>query len=365
MDNQQYTMPPPLPERNQTPPPPCRTPGLGMRFLQSCLAAGCATIVVPFALIFGFFGFLYFLASDSIIEASKSVDSIYSSGGMSNIREKVLRPGADGTGTIVLVTIHGAITGDGSPLEGEGMLAQVAEELRNAAENDKVKAVLLQIDSPGGGLTASDQIHHEIRKLREAGKTVIAWAGGTMASGGYYIAVACEGIMASPTCTVGSIGVLLQHFQVEGLMQMLGIKVDPIASGERKTMGSPFRDMSPEERKILQNFVNTSHRRFVGIVAAGRNLPLEEVTKLADGGIFVPEDALAHGLIDKIGYIEDAVTWVEEITGEADMRLITYRRLLSFGDLLRETGRGVTGALIETSGAEATPKTMAIWNGKN
>ncbi|MCD8351337.1 MAG: signal peptide peptidase SppA [Planctomycetaceae bacterium] len=339
---------------------------LGNTVLQSCLVAGCVTVFVPVLLIGGFMLVMYFALSSSLdsMESGSFSSLVQSSASEPNLRERVLRTGASGAGTIAVVTVHGAIDGNGSPLDGTGSLGFVSQQLRAAARSSAVKAVILQIDSPGGGLTASDLLHHEVELLRQRGKPVIAWAGSTMASGGYYIAVAAESIMASPTTTIGSIGVIMQHFQVQEMLAKLGIRVDPVTSGAHKDLGSPFREMTPEERRILENYIAVAHARFVGIVAEGRDLPPERVREMADGSIFVPAVALERGLIDSIGYIEDAVAWVEDRIGESNMRIIGYRRQLSIGDLFNEAGAGAAGAAVRAAREETTPQTMAVWDGR-
>lgn len=357
--------PRPFPGGRPIPPPPIvMGPGMGATAMQSCLIAGCVTVLVPTLLVFGFFFVIYLMASSGMEEAAKSgtFGSIYQPAAGSNLRERVLRPGNGGT--IAVISIQGAIGGGGSPLEGDGSMAFVAEQLRAAANDDSVMAVILQIDSPGGGLTASDQLYHEVKKLREGGTPVIAWAGSMMASGGYYIAVAAEEIMASPTSTVGSIGVIMQHFQVRDMLEKIGVKVNPITSGEHKDLASPFREMTPEERKLLQDYIDIAHSRFVGIVAEGRNMPEDRVRALADGGIFAAQAAMDNGLVDSIGYIEDAIAWAEKKTGKSDMRVVGYRRMISLGDIFREAGSGAASAVIESAAADASPAPMAIWEGR-
>ncbi len=186
-----------------------------------------------------------------------------------------------------------------------------------------------------------------------------------MASGGYYVAAGADGIMATPTATVGSIGVILQHFQAEELMEKLGVRVNPVTSGAHKDLASPFREMTPEERKILQDYVDIAHSRFVEIVAKGRNMPEAEVRALADGRIMSAGEALESGLIDSVGYIEDAVALVESELGESGMRIIGYRRIFSFSDVFSEAGARAAGAAVKAlRGADASPRAMAIHGGE-
>ncbi len=365
--DQQDQAPPPFPGNDsydryqRVPPPPPQSFSWGQNVLQSCLVAGCVTVFVPVLLVFGFFLMLGLVVSSGIDQQTASFEQFVQTASRTSVRTRVLRPG-DPENAIAVVAIHGPIDGAGSPLEGDGMLAFVSEQLREAAGDDAVRAVILHIDSPGGGLTPSDQLHHEVERLRERGKPVIAWAGGLMASGGYYIAAAAEEIMANPTASVGSIGVIMQHFVVKDLLGKIGVNVDPIASGERKDIGSPFRDMTPEERKTLEALVGASHDRFVSIVARGRNMPEEEVRKFATGDIFSADRAKELGLVDSVGYIEDAVAWAEEKTGMENMRVIGYRRLLSFSDIFSEAGGGVAKALVEAArGTEDAPRAMAVY----
>lgn len=360
---------PPPPHYAPPPPPYCPPPrpSAGGTFFQTFLAAGCATILAPVLLIGGFFIVMFLLLSSGLEGAKKDgsfASLMQGQSGSSGLKVRVLRPGQPGSGTIAVVSIDGAISGNGSPLQGEGSMAFISEQLREARENPAVMAVILQIDSPGGGLTASDLLHHEVELFKESGKPVLAWAGSMMASGGYYIAVAADNIMASPTATVGSIGVILQHFQVSEMMEKLGIKVNPVTSGQRKDLGSPFRDMKPEERQLLQDYIDNAHKRFVDIVAKGRNMPTEQVAAFADGGIMDANTALEKGLVDSIGYIQDAIAWVEEKTDEEDMRVIGYRRQISLGELFNEAGAGAaTAALEAASAADRAPRAMAVYEG--
>lgn len=373
MDYSDSTRPPPLPPSYANPAPSAPAPearggGIGANFFQSCLVAGCATVLAPVILVGGFLLVMGIVLSSGIdgdmAESWARFDEIAGGAG-DNLQTRVLRPGAEGAGTIALVTVQGTITGNGSPLEGDGSMIFVADQLRAAAEDDRVKAVILQIDSPGGGLTASDHLHQEVTSLRKTDKLVIAWAGSMMASGGYYVAVAADQIMASPTATVGSIGVILQHFQVSDLLDTLGIRVNPITSGEHKDLASPFRDMTPAERAILQDYIDIAHNRFVDIVANGRGLPREEVEAVANGDIMGAEAALEKNLVDSIGYIGDAVALVESELGESDMRLVSYRRVFSFADMFAGAGASAAGAAVKAlrGGAEAgaSPKAMAVY----
>jgi len=337
--------------------------GAGMTIFQSFVISGCVSLLVPVLMLVAFLGVMYMIIAPHVEKPGEALERFetFTGGSSLSMQERILRRGDADEGTIALVKVHGEIGGNGSTLDGTGSMSQIADELRAAVENKSVKAILLQIDSPGGGLTASDLLYHEVKKIHENGMPVVVWAGGTMASGGYYIAMGAGKIIASPTATIGSIGVIMQHFQVSGLLQKLGIEVNPVTSGERKDIGSVFRKMTPEERAVLQNYIEAAHERFVSVVAEGRNLPVEDVRKLADGGIFTIEAALEAGLIDSVGYLEDAIFAIEEEVGATNMRIIGFRRTPGLVDFFRDFGEGAAMGLVENAVARQAPEAMAVW----
>lgn len=340
--------------RPPPPPPPGEGPSWRMGAFNNCMVAGCVTILAPVLLLGGFFALMAYVLSTSIDEVSTGkITSFVQPSGSLNLRQRLLRSGDAGAGTIAVVTVHGAIDGKGSTLGGEGNMGFIAQQLRQAGNDDGIKAVILQIDSPGGTLHASDQVHNEIQILRRKGKPVLAWTGGMMLSGGYYVAVAADKIMAGPTATIGSIGVILQHFQVAELLQKIGVEANTLKSGEHKDIGSMFRDMTPEERQVLQNYIDESQARFVSLVAKGRDMPEDKARALADGSFFSAEKAKSEGLVDFIGYIGDAVEWSEKASNQKNMRIIGYRRLVSFSDFLSEAGAGAASTFMNAVKREA------------
>lgn len=191
---------------------------------------------------------------------------------------------------------------------------QVLEQIRNFRKNSAVKSIVVRIDSPGGGVGPSQEIFQEIRKTREQ-KNVIASLGAIAASGGYYIAAAADGIVASPGTITGSIGVILGYTNFETLFQKIGLRPVVVKSGEYKDIASPVREMTEKERQILQKFSDTVHRQFIGDVAQTRHLPVETVREIADGRIFTGETAKDLNLIDRLGNFEDAVEWAGRLGG--------------------------------------------------
>ncbi|HEX2769178.1 MAG TPA: signal peptide peptidase SppA [Geobacteraceae bacterium] len=188
------------------------------------------------------------------------------------------------------------------------------KQLNELRKNDKVRAVVLRIDSPGGVVGPSQEIYAEVKKLG-ARKKVVVSMGSLAASGGYYIAAPAAVIMANPGTITGSIGVLMKFSNIEGLMGKIGMKAYTLKTGKYKDAGSPLRPMSDRDRAMLQRVIDNAHSQFVKAVAEGRRLPVEEIRKLADGRIFTGEQALALKLIDKIGTLQDAIEEAGKLAG--------------------------------------------------
>ncbi len=180
------------------------------------------------------------------------------------------------------------------------------KKLRKAAENKKIKAVLLRINSPGGTVATSQELNQAVIELREK-KPVFSSMGDVAASGGYYVACATDKIYANPGTLTGSIGVILNGMNFKGLADKLGIQPQVVKSGLFKDIASPYRPMTEDERKILQNMIDDSYDQFVNAVATGRKMKVEDVKKLADGRIYTGRQAKKNGLIDELGSYQDAL----------------------------------------------------------
>ena len=218
----------------------------------------------------------------------------------------------------------------------------VIESLKKFGKDDSVKAIVLRINSPGGGVGPSQEIYEEVRKLR-AKKPVLTSMGALAASGGYYIACATQKVFANPGTITGSIGVIMPFMNVRELAEKIGVRGMTVKSGEFKDTGSPLRDMRPEERALLQVVVDNVHLQFVNAVAEGRGLKPEDVLRIADGRILTGEQAKALGLVDALGNLEDAVAEagkMGKISGEP--RVVTPpRKKISLLELLREETRSL------------------------
>ncbi|KPA17332.1 multidrug transporter [Candidatus Magnetomorum sp. HK-1] len=190
----------------------------------------------------------------------------------------------------------------------------VIQDLQYFRKNDLVKAILIRINSPGGGVAPSQEIFREIQKTKKI-KTVIVSMGTVAASGGYYIASAANGIVASSGTITGSIGVIMGFTNLENLFQKIGLSTSVVKSGNLKDIGSPTRPMTLEEKTFLQEFVTEIHEQFISDVSNGRNLPIEEIRTIADGRILTGEQAKQLQLIDRMGNYEDAVQWAGRLGG--------------------------------------------------
>ena len=241
---------------------------------------------------------------------------------------------SDAHNKIAVITVEGELRDEdratffGTSL---GPVSFLRKQLAMAADDDSVKAVILEIDSPGGSVTASDKMFHNIESFRKkTSKPVIVFMKSIAASGGYYIAARADRIILTPTGITGSIGVIMMLMDISEAMDYLRIKLIPLKSGAFKDAGSPFREMPPAERKYFQKIVDGMYARFVDIVYDGRKDKAlwenrDQVLKIADGRIYNAQQAKENGLIDDIGYFEDAVSAAIAATpGLETARIVRY-----------------------------------------
>ena len=194
-------------------------------------------------------------------------------------------------------------------IEVKGVIANVQpiiEDLAKFRKDGSVKAVVVRIDSPGGGVSPSQELYEEVRRTVRQ-KPVVVSMGSVAASGGYYIASAAQKIYANPGTITGSIGVILQFTNFEELLRKIGFRMEVVKSGAYKDVGNPSREMTPEEKAYLQEVVDNVHQQFVRDVARGRRLDVEKVREVADGRIFTGEQAMGLGLVDELGNLKDAI----------------------------------------------------------
>ncbi|MDX2166357.1 MAG: signal peptide peptidase SppA [Deltaproteobacteria bacterium] len=245
-----------------------------------------------------------------------------------------------GRAKILLIDLSGVIGSE--PRESalglsrqESTLARLEAELDQADQDDDIKALVLRINSPGGTVTASDIIYDRLTRFRaKHGTPIFVQMLDVAASGGYYVALAGDEIVASPTSVTGSIGVIFTNVSVAGLMEKIGVADQTIASGKMKDIGSPLRTMTPAERAVLQQLIGDMQQRFVGLVRErrGSHLTAEMDATMVDGRVFSAEQAHAGGLVDDIGYLDGTIDRAKQRAGVSDATVIRYLRGSEFAD---------------------------------
>ncbi len=244
------------------------------------------------------------------------------------------RTTASGFGdAVAIVRVEGVILASDVSDIGTGALSGlVIADIETAAADPNVKAIVLRIDSPGGGVTGAAQIYEAILKVD---KPIVVSMAATAASGGYYISAPADYIFARADTLTGSIGVISTFINAEEFLNELGVEATVIASGENKDFGSYFNDLSPEQEEIWRSITNELFDEFVRVIVEGRNMSESAVRELADGRVYSGSQALANGLVDELGDFDDAIAKAAELGGiSGDPRIIEYERIPSFEDLL-------------------------------
>lgn len=265
---------------------------------------------------------------------------------------------------VVTIPLTGMIMlgSDGGMFASETPAQRALLSIKRATHDKKVRAIILQINSGGGGITASDIIYKSLLDFKASSpdRKVVSIFGDVSASGAYYIALASDHIIAHPTTITGSIGVLIQSMNIRELSDKIGIKDVTIKSGKNKDMLNPMGQINPEQQLMVQKLVDGMHARFVGLVAKGRDLPLQDVKELADGRIYSADEALALKLIDQIGYWDDAVKKTAEILDVGSVKIYRYEQNFTFSSFFKAMqGWNPVESMVQ----EATqPKMLYKWS---
>jgi protease-4 len=238
-----------------------------------------------------------------------------------------------GNDKILMLDLSGVLTEElpsfslTTPPPRVSLLARVREELAKAEKDEHVRALIVRINSPGGTITASDVLYHEILTFKQRKKVpVIAAIMDVGASGGYYAALAADTIVVNPTTITGSIGVVMVTINAQGLMEKIGVAPLAIKSGPMKDAGSPFRSLTGPELAVFQGIIDDMYGRFVGLIVQSRRLPEDRVRALADGRVYTADQALKLGLVDRIAYLEDVVTMAREAAKVDQAKVVMYHR---------------------------------------
>ncbi len=268
------------------------------------------------------------------------------------LQERVLEGG--GRAKLLVLDITGFISekeraGNQLMAAKPSTVVQVKEALQKAEQDEDVAGVILRINSPGGTVTTSDIIYHELLTFRQRRKVpVAACITGIGTSGGYYVAAAADEISAHPTAITGSIGVIVLKLNVEGLLAKIGVSGQAIKSGAKKDIMSPLRTSTPEEQQIMQTIIDRLYQRFVEVVLArtGNRLDRKELETLADGRIYTAEQAQNLKMIDRIGYLDDAITIMKQKLGLDRARIISYYRPGGYRGTIYSAPPGDTGQVV-------------------
>jgi protease-4 len=247
------------------------------------------------------------------------------------LEERVLE--GEGAAKVLLIAIEGVISAEKptprpfSLKEPVGMIALLKEELRKAEKDPAVKAVVLKVNSPGGTVTASDIIYHELAAFKNKKQVpLVAAMMDVAASGGYYVSCAADRIIAHPTAVTGSIGVLAIKVSAAGLLNTIGIQNETLVAGSKKDMWSPLRPLTAAERGIFQGIIDSLDERFLEVVVAARRPGSAQLATFSDARILTASEALNLGLVDRLGYIQDAIEEAKGLAGIKEARVVTYAR---------------------------------------
>jgi protease-4 len=289
-------------------------------------------------------------------------------GGMSPVVYEEEYVSGEGSEKVAVIPVQGVITSADNTLGGaqptvtpEGL----ADALGQAADDRRVRAVVLEVNSPGGGVTASDEMHQSIVDFkRNTGKPVVVSMGDTAASGGYYISTPADRIIANETTLTGSLGVIFQLNNFEELADKYGYKQVIIKSGEFKDIGNAFRQITPEERDIFQSLVDESYAEFVDVISSGRGIPEDRVREIADGRIYSGQRAKELGLVDSFGGLDEASAKARKLANAGQSTVVRYVQPPTFTDTLLS---GLAGQpteaerLMQESGLTLEPKPYYLY----
>ena len=287
--------------------------------------------------------------------------------------EEVITEDNDASDKIAVIDVQGIITSHAFDSGGYGMVELIKAQLKHAEDDNKVKVVILKVDSPGGEVLASDEIYRAISDFQKnAHKSVIASMGNLAASGGYYVSAPCQWIVANPLTITGSIGVIMHSWNYRGLMNKVGLQPETYKSGKFKDMLSGERnpeEIPPEEREMVQGLINETYNRFKSVVAKGRAEAHERNKKnsandqgrtlardwedYADGRVLSGSEALKLGFVDQNGNFEDAVDRAKTIAGISSANLVEFRQRYDISDIFRLFGQSESRVVKLDLGVEA------------
>ena len=314
----------------------------GCALLAIAVALGIAVLVIV-GVIFG----IVSVASSSVPELEKLGSGGLSSG--KSFNEELVSGSYFASDKIAVIDVKGVITSSEESIYEVANARYICDQLKAAEEDSSVKAVIINLDTPGGEVTASDEIHHAILKIRakSVGKPVVAMMNSLAASGGYYVAVACDSIVANKLTLTGSIGVIIEGYNYSEFFKKVGLESEVYKSGAMKDMLNGGRPRTIEERVIVQKLVDNTYDDFLNVVSEGRKIPKSQLkgSTLTDGRVLDGRQAKEAGLVDKLGYFEDSVKEAASLAKSTNYKVIRYSEAFSFAHLLEKVSAKDTRAL--------------------
>jgi len=330
---------------------------------------GCLIMLAIGGLFVAAFALLiYFGLSSGGLEGVEIGRSLYSKTATrlgSDESPEMVESWSSGSGTtrVVRVPVTGMIMLDPSPW-GERNAVTALRSIRRATHDATVKGLILEVNSGGGGITASDIIYKALLDFKAAQpeRKIVVIMGDMAASGAYYISLPADFILAHPTTVTGSIGVIMQSYNFKELAAKIGVTDVTIKSGDNKDFFNPFQAVDPEQMAIMQRLIVRMHDRFVALIAENRRLSKDVVQKLADGRVYLADEAVQNGLIDGIGYYQDAERKVAELLAADGVKALRYREQMTLSDFLGGGGPGI-GTQLESliEGRHGGAGLMYLW----
>ncbi len=333
---------------------------------SSGFAKGClATSLIVMSIMLGI-SFLLNLGLITAFVAKEGIASSISSDKAEDEFPQFTEKWSYGSGDVkvVRIPISGIISRDktdGLFSEQMDMTETTLRQIKAAQNDEDIAGILLEVDSPGGTVTSSDEIYMALKKFKESreDRTIVTFVRDMAASGGFYVAMASDKIIAEPTSIIGSIGVIMQTINLTGLSRKIGVEDVTIKSGDNKDILNPFRPVNTQHIEILQALIDDSYKKFFNIVKEGRRLDETKLKAIADGSVFHSDAALTNGLIDQIGYLDDALALIKDLLGAPEVKIIKYNTREYFFDWLTEAKNPMPD--IKSIYRPDAPRLMYIW----
>ncbi|MFO7937675.1 MAG: signal peptide peptidase SppA [Kiritimatiellia bacterium] len=339
---------------------------------QKRRSSGCGFgCLICFAVFFGmiaaFAALIFFGMSSGRLDTEfrSSLKGIRTAGYGEDEFPQMIEKWSTGTGTtkVVRINVNGMIMLSRSTWADRSAVTAL-RSIRRATADSQVKALIMEINSGGGGITASDIIYNALIDFKEAqpGRVIVTIMGDVAASGAYYISLPSDYILAHPTSVTGSIGVIMQSYNVRELAAKLGVRDVTVKSGENKDFFNPLTDVKPEQVAIMQRVISRMHDRFVTLVASNRKMDRSSVEKLADGRVYLADEAVRNGLIDGLGYYQDAENKVAELLNMPTVKVFRYQEQLTLNDIFGGGSPGIGMQLKHMiSGEHSGSGLMYLW----